>query len=376
MLASRMRPLYLLAFMATLAPAQEDENAPAPVPAHDELGFPITFNDEIITESDVERSLSQKRADVPAITFKNQRDALLKRQIAEEIARRLQIEVPPQEVDLEIKRRIDMAGGEAKLYDSLAQQGNTLSRYRADLRRQILESKLRFMFERGIAPNHQNLLFWRIRPTPRETEIAWRNDPQRRRTGTRVKRLVMVVDLDTKTRKRLSVQMALKGKSQEWLREEVEKVLGPALKKVKAELAQGRPFEEVARERGGDVDAQLLEWKDLPAQLSTEPGERFLQQAKTGAVSEPLLRTAGGYRILKLVDRERPDERPPSDPEVARAYDERIRFLRAYKWQAKLQIETLDAATVTPERVREGMRKDILQGLREAVQRLAELGLH
>jgi hypothetical protein len=370
-----MRRIAVLALFAALAPAQDVE-MPSTAPEHDELGFPITFNDDIITESDVERSLGQKREDVPPITFKNERDVMLKRKLAEEIALELGITVDEREVDTYLKQQIDAQGGEAKFYESLAQQGLTLEGHRNNQRQLILHAKLRWMFQNGVTADQTRLLPQRIRPTPREIRIAAENDPARRDAGIRVRRLEMVVDIDKKTRTKVIGRMLRDGKDEEWLKQQLAAAVEPLLEKIKKELKEGRPFEKVAGERGVDVDTQKELWIELPRQASEDPVERFLQTAELKAVSEPFPRPGGGYRIVRLLERERPEDRPATDPEVAKAYEALIRVLRAAKWQAHMHIQALDRSTVRPERVRESMREELLAELREAESRLRALGLH
>jgi len=370
-----MRTAFLVVLLAALAPAQE-RATPSTAPEHDELGFPITFNDDILTEGDVERSLGQKRENVPPITFKNERDVILKRKLEEEIAVELGISVEDPEVDGHLKREMDAEGGEAKFYESLAQQGLTLEGYRNDKRRLILHAKLRWMFQHGVAADQTKLLPQRIRPTPREIRIAAEHDPVRHEAGIRVQRLELVIETDKKTRQKVIGRMLRDGKDEQWLKQELAAAVEPVLEKVQAELKGGRPFAEVARERGVDVDAQKLQWIELARQPSEDPVERFLQTAEPKAVSEAVPRPGGGYRLVSLLARERPEDRPVTDPDVARAYDARIRALRAIKWQAHMYIQALDRSTVRPERVRESLRGELLTELRDSERQLRALGLH
>jgi hypothetical protein len=370
-----MRRLAFVVLLASLAPAQEGPDASA-TPAHDELGFPITFNDDIITEGDVERSLGQKRKDVPPITFKNERDVILKRKLAEEIAAELGIAVAEQEVDAYLRREMEAQGGEAKFYESLAQQGLTLEGHRNNQRQLILHAKLRWMFQHGVTADQTRLLPQRIRPTPREIRIAAENDPARQGAGIRVRRLELVVDIDKKMRQKVIGQMLRDGKDEEWLKAQLAVAVDPLLEKIRAELKGGRPFAKVAQERGVDVDAMKDLWIEVPQQPSEDPVEQFLQTAELNAVSDAFPRPGGGHRIVCLLARERPEDRSVKDPEVSRAYESRIRVLRAAKWQAHMHIQALDRSTVRPERVRESMREELLTELRDAEGKLRALGLH
>ncbi|MHC4974093.1 MAG: SurA N-terminal domain-containing protein [Planctomycetota bacterium] len=370
-----MRRLAWIVLLAAFAGAQEGD-APSTVPEHDELGFPITFNDDIITESDVERSLGQRRENVPPITFKNERDVMLKRKLSEEIAAKLGIVVPEEEVDAYLRREMEAQGGEAKFYESLAQQGLTLEGHRNNQRQLILHAKLRYMFQHGVTADQQKLLPHRIRPTPREIRIAAEHDPARRDAGIRVRRLELIVDIDKRARQKVIARMLKEGKDEEWLKQELAAAVEPVLQQVRKELKGGKPFPEVAKERGVDVDALRELWIEVAREPSEDPVERFLQTAEINAVSDAYPRPGGGYRIVSPLARERPEDRSVKDPEVARAYEGLIRALRATKWQAHMHIQALDRSTVRPERVRESMRTDLLAELRDAEGKLRALGLH
>lgn len=367
--------LAFVVLLAALARAQET-GTPSTAPEHDELGFPITFNDDIITESDVERSLGLKRESVPPITFKNERDVILKRKLEEVIAVELGIGVEETEVDGHLRREMEAQGGEAKFYESLAQRGLTLEGYRNDKRQLILHAKLQWMFQHGVAADQSRLLPHRIRPTPREIRIASENDPIRREAGIRVRRLELVIDIDKKARQKVVARMLRDGKDEEWLKEQLVAAVEPLLEKVRQELKAGRPFPEVARERGVDVDAMKDFWIEVPRQPSEDPVERFLQTAEPNAVSEAFPRPGGGYRMVCLLARMRPEDLSVKDPNVARAYEARIRTLRTSKWQAHMLIQALDRASVRPERVRGSMREELLADLRDAESKLRALGLH
>jgi len=343
---------------------------------HDELGFPITYNDEIITENDVLRSLGLPEGEVPKPTLENQRNLLLYRKISEQIAASLGIEVEEAEVKRRVEFEIGKAGGEAKWYEELAQKGRTLGRERLEIAQQLLDNKLQFLFQVGHINTRtgSKLLPWRIGPTPREIRIAYRNDPARRTAGLRVRRLELNVDLSRKERVKLAMQSG-GNLSQDQLEERVKKLLEPRLATVREEL-EDKSFEIVARRYGTEVDKQRDEWLEIPQGESGSPIVRFLRDAKVGARSEPLRQTGGGYKILYLLERQDPRSRPASDPEVAREYDLRIRALRAQKWEAFLRLRALDEATVRPERVRQELRAAELSRLRDAEQRLQALGLH
>jgi len=369
-----MRSPAFVLLLAAAALAQEGPGSEPAAPAHDVLGFPITFNDEIITESDVRRTLGLPEGEVPPITMKNTRNQLLQRKLAERVAADLGITVEEFEVGEWFRRSVDLEGGEAKFYDLLAQQGRTLERWRLDTRQQILEDKLRYMFQTGISPDQRKPLPWRIRPTPREIRIAYDRDPSRLQAGLKVRRLEIEVNLTTQER----AQLAMKGGgdlTMEELAALAEETLKPRVESVLAELRR-RPFREVAKERGIEVEALAGQWLEVPRTESPNAAERFLQTAKQESVSPPLRQPGGGYRILYLVERQDPGRKPPTDPQVAEDYDARIRSLRAQKWEAVMRLKALDDSLVRPERVREELRADLLGSLKDAEERLEALGLH
>jgi hypothetical protein len=362
----RARALVLLGL---LVPAAAEEERPKPSPYSD-LGFPVTFDDAILTANDVARFLDLPLDAIDPKTLETQRNMLIYRKLGERIAAQLAIGVDDREVDEQIRRETNLHGGDAKFFEWLAQQGTTLERYKLETRQRILEEKLRFLFVNGVTHDSTQLLPWRVRPTPREIEIAFRNDPARASGAVRVRRLEFVVDADRDFRGKVAAQQAL-GKSEEWVKEQLASHIKPKADAAVAAL-KARAFPDVAREHGADVDAMQKQWLVI---AGTSEAERFLAEAKGGTTSAPIALPGGAVLFVHLLEREDPTDRKANDPGVAEEYDRRIRLLRASKWQTILRLRALDGATMEPERVREEVRNLLLAALRESEEGLRVLGL-
>jgi hypothetical protein len=367
-----MRKLWILVLLAGLAPAQEQpEETPPAEPQHDALGFPITFNDEILTKNDVLRALG---ADITVLgnrgVLRTERDAVLRDKLAEQVGADLGITVVEQEVDLVLRRQIDEAGGEAKFYERLSQRGQTLAGHEAEIAQRLLVEKLGYLFRNGIF--QRQLLPARIRPTPEEILIAHENDPARRSAKVRVHRAVYDIGLTKKERGRIALLRMDGELTEKEIEERKAKLLQPRLDAVVRALKarkQGAPLGEME-----GVSAETG-WVEVPTEPSDRPDKRFLQQGEAGRLSEPFARP-DGYTILEVIEREAPDARPANDPEVAARYDQAIRTLRSRKWEAIMYLRALDKATVRPEIVRQELRKEIVAQLRQAEEALRLLGLH
>jgi hypothetical protein len=366
-----MRAGVLLALLGVVTAAPEEE-APEPSP-YAAMGFPVTFNDEIITANDVARFIEMKLEEVDPGTLRRSRDILLFRKINERIAADLSITVDDRQVDEAMKREIDARGGDAKFYEFLAQQGMTLERFRIELRQKYIDSLLGFLLQNGFSHDRTQLLPWRVAPTPKEVETAFRNDPVQRGGVVRVRCLRFAVDADRETRNRLSAQQALGRMTAEQVAAAIEEAVKPRVEAALAALKQ-REFADVAREHGGkDVEAMAKEWVAVD---STNEAGRFLAAAEAGTWSAPQRQPSGAYEIVFLVERDNPADRKPGDPAVAEEYGRRIRSLRTTKCQALLRLRALDESTIKPLRVREELRGQILDALREAEAALTAFGLH
>ncbi|HEX5138939.1 MAG TPA: hypothetical protein VFY93_18355 [Planctomycetota bacterium] len=367
----RFRLLPAILLLVAAAPAQDKSPEPSPYAV---LGFPVTFNEEIITANDVARFLGDVPLDqIDPTTLRRTRDIMMLRKISERIAADLQIEIGDAELAEYIRRQIDLHQGEAKFYEWLAQQGTTLERYKIEQRQEIIQALLRILFQRGVSYDARQILPWRVGPTPREVEIAFQHDPEQRGGASRARRMWFRVSVDQKVRAALSVKQFQGELSAEELAAALEKDVLPRVEAVVAALKAGRPFADVARENGAkDVEAMAAEWVTLTGATDTE---KFLATAKPGEWSEPRRMPTGEYEIVLLVERTDPSERKVTDPAVAEEYGNRIRSLRATKWENFLRLRALNDSTVEPPRVREELRKVILDSLREAEDSLNALGL-
>ncbi len=372
MISSRpMRGLGVLPLLSALVLGQE----PA-APANDELGFPITFNETVLTRSDVLRGLPPAETLASGAEVKKQRDRLLMERLTETLGRRQGIVIEERDVKDEVERQMTRLGGEAKFYEYLSETGQTLEGFRENIRLQILQAHISYMFVQGYTPGGRKMLEWSPVPTPREIATAYRNDPERQSGLVRLKVYEMVLDIDAAERRQLLAQQVLGTKPKEWLQEQIAQKLAPVLVAVRATLDGGEPFAAVAARHGAPTAGQNPRWLEMPKGEPRDEVDRFLQQAAAGARSEPLEMPLGGYRLLFVEELERPGDLPPNDPGVVAAYRERIQDLRRRKAEALLRIRTLDDSTVRPERVAQEFRATLLAGLREAETALRALGVH
>jgi len=367
-----MRSVFFVSLLA-LAGAAAEKTAES----HDALGFPVIFNDEVITRNDVLRSLGAKETELgsPEVLAR-ELNALLYRKVTELVAAHLGIKVAKEEVEAAIQREIDLKGGEAKFYESLAQRGDTLAHYKQYIRELILQGKMGFLFINGISRDQKTLLPWAVRPRPHEIQVAFETDPERRAPGPRVRWLEFEVKLSEAEKKPLYAMM-MEGAAEKEVRAKTQALLASRLEKVRAALAAGRPFEKLAAEHGADVAAQKARWEELSSESTRRRDLRFLERAKPGEASKAIPLPGGdGCRFLQLLERKEPIAAGPSNPEVARAYSGRIRQLRGRKWEAVLRLRALNQATIRPARVREAFRSLLLSDLKDARQGLESLGLH
>ncbi len=376
-----MRAPWALLLAVGLASAQEENPASprAESPAHDALGFPVTMNGQILTQSDVFRILGTNAASLPPTgalrdqQLRNARDLVLRRQLVERIGQVFSIKITPREVSDVLGRQTEARGGEAKFYEWLGQQGFTLAAFQDQLRFSLLEGRINELLARGRARDGKVLAYdtgWR----PRELETAFLRAAPRTDGAVKARALDFTVDL-TREERMAVVKDSMAGEhGPGWTEEEIGRRVAARLAEVQKSLEAGKPFLEVAQERGADP-AQADRWVDLPSEPSPDPLLAFLQQAETGAVSAPLPIPGGGFRIARLLERK--VEAPPSlqDPALVMDLAEQIRRGRRDKAYAQMLLSALDGSFVRPERVREELRRSILANLEQARQTLAALGL-
>ncbi|MGQ0612724.1 MAG: hypothetical protein ACT4PV_03105 [Planctomycetaceae bacterium] len=376
-----MRACWALLLAAAIAPAQEEPPAsPRPEsPAHDALGFPVTMNGRILTQSDVFRILGASAASLPAAgelrdqQLRNARDLVLRRQLVERIGEVFAIKISPKEVSDILGRQTEARGGEAKFYEWMSQQGFTLAAYQEQLRFSLLEGRINELLARGRARDGKVLAYdtgWR----PRELERAFALSSPRTEGSVKVRALDFTVDLTREERMAVVRESMAEEKGPGWSEEEIGRRVAVRLAEVQAALGGGKAFLEIAQERGADL-AQADRWVALPPEPSPDPLLAFLQQAAAGARSAPIPIPGGGFRLALLLERK--VENPPSLQDSALMIDlaEKIRRARRDKAYALMLLNALDRSFVRPDRVREDLRRSILADLDQARQALAALGL-
>ena len=362
-----MRILAAVACLFVVGRAEETR-----APEHDPLGFPITFNEDIITRNDIRRGGARP---VNQSQWKEFRDQALMTRVVERLAQQHGIEVSDRDVDNAIRRQIDIHKGAAKFFEWLDQRDDTLESYKETVRLEILHVSVNQMLARGMTPDRK-MLPWSLFPTPHEVEIAFRNDPERKAAGPKVRFVELVVAVDKKTRSRLVGEQFRLEESDAWFQEQIRAALQPKLDRVLADLKRGKTIDEVAAFLGQDIEAQKGTWRMLPKEAAGDPAGRFLQTARAGDHSPPLSRTPGRCRILYLVEVKRLGKQGLEVAEVYRGYRIRIATLRTRKAEAILKLKALDSSTVRPIRVRDEFRGVLLAALKDAEFQLRRLGLH
>jgi len=337
-------------------------------PAHDELGFPVTFNDEIITRNDVLRRLDVPKEALGPGAILGELEKYLMDKIEERLGQIWRINIDESQVETHVRREMDLKGGEAKFYEYLYQSGTTLPRYKQHIRLQILKAYIQFMLTRGYTPD-QRLLPWDVLATPAELKIAYDHDADRRESTARVHAVEINLSIDTAALMR-KVGMGLK------LREEKRKRVEALVKKTLKEIESGKPYEQIATERGVNVERAKKMWIPLPKSEAPDPILRFYQTAEPGSWSEPMWQSSGDCLLVYLIEINRPGDRGLDDPEINQAYRQRIHNLRRLKVEALMRLRALESSLVRPDRVREQMRKILLADFKEAREGLRLLGLH
>ncbi len=342
-------------------------------PKHDIAGFPITFNEEIITRNDVLREVDgDEKVLGDANVLADLRDGLLRRKLAEQVGADLGLEVKDGEVELIMRNHIEVRGGDAKFFEWLFQRGDTLARFRNEIRQQLLKSKLDQLFRIGFTPGQSTLLPWRVRPTPREIAVAFRNDPARLQAKIRVQRVDLTVGLTKDERRRLAI-LSMDGTSPEDIKKEAGQKLKPRIEKA-MKLVKDGDVSGASKLPGTKVQKA---WVEIEREKSRRPDVEFLRQGKVGAWSQPFLQSDGAsVRFLQVMERKHPVQGDTPGIKDSQAYTLRIRELRARKWRAVARLRALDKSTVRPERVRTGLRTQLVTELKAAEKTLRALGIH
>jgi len=348
-------------------------------PDHDPLGFPITFNDEIITRSDVLRSMGITNPDVLGSPreLKKARDQVLFERLLERVADLHGITVSDRQLNDELQAEADRKGGEAQLFESLLQAGQSFEEYREEKRRQILSFYFEMMLMRGFTPE-QKLLPWNLWPTPQEVRTAFETDRARTAGIVRVRALDFVIRMTKAERDKLVIQLSMGGKSEEWLEEQQSKILTPRLEAIRKELAKGTPFEQIAASQGSDVEAQKERWIPINEEMGKggDPRVAFLREGPLNQPS-PAFSTAGGeFRFFCVLERDDGGSATLQNPEIYQKYRVLIHQIRARRAGALIKIQALDSSTIEPDRIGRELRDSLLAELRDSVNALRSLGIH
>jgi hypothetical protein len=340
---------------------------------HDKYGFPITFDSEVITLTDLVRA--QGLDDITQIGRVGQaRDTLLMEKLTERVGELYGLTVENRDIEDWIKKQILTFDSEAEFYEDLMQQGLTLETFREETKRKVLAQRLDSLVQRGFLPQGQRLLPWDPQPTPKEIRIAFVNDSSRGAAGTRVIWHELRVEISQKKRQSIySARIINPDLSDADLELKVTEALAPILKSAREGLAAGKTLEQVAKTLNLNVTRKGLEIANEP---SESPLLRFLQKAESGAQSELIDIGKGRFLVARVEQLDRSTSVTLNDPRVVESYRQRIAELKQKKANFTLRVRALDKSIVRPERVRKQLRKLLMTELGAAHAELRKLGLH
>ena len=376
-----MKVLTLFTALLLLQAGSQAQDASGADLGHDELGFPITFNDEIITRTDALRALGNIRAETVG-NPKQVRDDVILRKLRERAAALAGIVVTKQDINDEIKRQVDKLGGDAAYYQWLEQNGLTVEGHRHELSTLLLVQQLNGEYLRYGFTRNRKLLPFDLAPTPRQVRIAYQHDRERWVGKSRVFVHEVRIELSRKENSDLARRAAQEEDPFEWAVKKRERIVRDRLDKILGELKSGKSFDEAVAGSGKDV-IRGDGWVDLAAQDEESPHGKFLAKAKAGEHSEPIRSGGGGYRLLYVEKRETGETRGLDDLEVWEYYAGRghrrlglIRDLRSQKAFFWILLDALDRTAIEPKRVGTETRKKLAAELAGAEERLRALGLH
>jgi len=360
-----MRIGLVLLSLALVSLAQDRE--------HDELGFPITFNNDRVTRNDVVRSVGGAQTAVAPGTIQSERDRILMTRLTERIGQLWGIEVLQLELDGRIRLQVERLGGEAKFYDWLRQRGETLAQYEERLRLGMLNMNIEYLIRNGMTPPPgRRLLPWNIKPTPEELRIAFRFDAERRslRQGTRVRRLLLHIELEGKRKSQIVIK-----NPQGW-RKLIAAETSALAQQVHGQLKAGKDIFEVAQELGiGKAKQRAEVWTKLPRKVR-DPVVKFCKEGEPMSFSDPIEQPGPAYVIVYLFERQEQKDRGLGDAGVHDDYFEKITSLRHTRVLANMRLRALEKSLVRPRFVQQQFRRILLAELQAAVEGLRELGLN
>ncbi len=375
----RMRFLKLVPALLLLQAGLQAQDTGGDL-GHDALGFPITFNDEIITRTDALRALGNIRPETVG-NPKQVRDDVILRKLRERAAALAGIVVTKQDINDEIKRQVDKLGGDAAYYQWLEQNGLTVEGHRHELATLLLVQRLNGEYLRHGFTRDRKLLPFELAPTPQQVRTAYEHDRERWVGKSRVLAHELRIELSRKENSDLARRAAQKEDPFEWAVKERQRIVKERLDRVLGALASGKSFDEAAAAAGKEV-RKAEGWVNMAAQDEDSPQGKFLSKAKAGEYSEPIRSGGDGYRLLYVEKRETGVTRGLDDLEVWQWYAGSnrslgvIRDLRGQKAFAWILLDALDRTTIEPKRVRTETRKKLAAELAGAEERLRALGLH
>jgi len=360
-----VRILAGLILLAPFAFAQDDD--------HDEFGFPITFDADVITRNDVVRAAGVDSEEALG-SMRNERDKFLMERLLEKVAEIYGLEISVREVDDWIARDIARFDSEAEFYDSLLQEGLTLELKKQDIQRKLLGHYLMQLFQVGFVGRGDKLLPWDPQATPREIKVAFETDPVRKNQGVDAQWQDLVIDISKKERGRINLKRAMDPDiTQEKVDKEIREKVEPLVAKVRERLKAGKSLEEIA----GELKLPFqIKTRSLAKTASDQPAIKFLQTAEVGTTSEPIALPHSRWVVLHVLQVSRPGDMKLSDPRVVNAYRQKIGMLKQKKAEFTLRLRALDQADVRPERVRTQLRELIMTTLKQARRELRALGIH
>lgn len=364
----RLLPVLLLVF-----PLASSAFGQGTADDHDKYGFPITFDAEVITLTDLVRA--QGLDDITQIgRVDKARDILLMEKLTERVGELYGLTVENRDIDDWIEKQILSFASEAEFYEDLLQQGLTLETFREETKRKVLAQRLDSLIQRGFLPQGQRLLPWASQPTPNEIRIAFERDPERRAAGTRVIWNELRLDVSPKKRESIYSARILNPKLTDAdLELKVIEAIKPILKTAKDGLAAGKTLEQIAKTLGLKVVRRGIEIGDKQTE---SPLLRFLEASEPGAQSEFIDIGKGRFLLARVEKLDRSAAVTLNDPRVVDAYRQRIATLKQKKAQFMLRLRALDKSIVRPERVRKELRKLLMTELGAAHSELRKLGLH
>jgi len=374
--------LLVVAVLAQEGPAPEGAAAPSAPAEHDEFGFPITFNGDIITRADVLRAkggfAGEEVLGRPG-ELRNLRDQMLGDLLDARVAELHGIVIDDALLDQLIQRTLERSGSEAKFFEELGQLGLTWEEWREQRRRLIIGAHLDAMLERGMTPM-QKVLPYELWPTPEEIETALEREKSRTAGMARVRSIAVELGPTKEQRRKLTTRSMMEdGLPADWLETQLREVAEKAVKDFQERLAGGASFSALALELGLiQPEAATPDWELLPPRREDEARRvAFLRTAEPGSTSDPIWQpAAGSFVLVQLLERESAESTSIQDPDVYQKWRERIHGLRAVQAAARMRLAALDSSVVRPARVREELRTGLIARLEQAQRELRSLGLH